>query len=102
MLESNLERLGGFSRRLAGEGVDGVVERVLAGIPYEVRERSNVRFRCRCDRESLLPRLAALPEEDLREISAPDGTVAAQCAFCGTTYLFDAEELARARARASG
>jgi molecular chaperone Hsp33 len=100
-LERNLERLGGFSRTLAEEGVDGIVERVLAGIPFEVRERSSVRFRCRCDRESLLPRLAGLPEEDLREIAGSDGTVAAQCAFCGTTYLFDPEELARARARAT-
>ncbi len=101
-LEANLRGLDSYSRQLGAIGLDRVVRRVFAGVPLEVREREGVRFRCRCDREALLPRLAALSEADLREIAAPDGTIVAQCAFCGVSYLFDPQEIDWARQRAAG
>lgn len=100
-LEDNLQRLGEFSRTLHDVGLDVLVERLFEGLELELRERRAVRFRCPCDRASLLPRLAGLSAPDLEEIAGPDGTVAAQCAFCGTTYLFDLSELAAARTRAA-
>jgi len=92
-VEANLSTLGSFSRRLAEEGIDRVVALALDGVPYEARERSGVRFRCRCSRGDLLPRLAGLPAADLAEIADGQGLVTAQCAFCGTAYVFDLSEL---------
>jgi molecular chaperone Hsp33 len=93
ILEANLDRLTSVSRELARGGPDVLAAAILAGLPSEVRERSGVRFRCRCSREALGDRLAALPEADRAELIGAGGVVEAQCAFCGVRYLFAAEEL---------
>jgi molecular chaperone Hsp33 len=93
-LEANLARLDSVSRSLARGGPDALAAAILDGLPSEVRERSGVRFRCRCSREALGERLAALPAEDRAEVMGAGGVVEAQCAFCGVRYLFAPEELA--------
>jgi molecular chaperone Hsp33 len=93
-LEENVGRLGSVSRALAAGGAEALAAMVLDGLPAELRERSGVRFRCLCNRETLGTRLAALSAEDRAELAGSGGVVEAQCAFCGVRYLFAPEELA--------
>lgn len=92
-LESNLEALGGVSRWLEAGGTDALVGAVLDGLDREVVEIAPVRFRCRCSREALLDRLLALSPEDRSEVADEDDRVEAECAYCGTHYLYTSSEL---------
>lgn len=93
-VESNLESFGSFSRRLDEDGMDGVLEAILYGLPFEARDRMDMRFRCRCNRAELAPRLIAMSPDERAEVTELDGSLTAQCAFCATAYVFDARELA--------
>jgi molecular chaperone Hsp33 len=92
-LESNIAGIPGISEMLEQGGMPHVVETVLAGLDREVKERSPVRYRCRCSRERLLDRLQTLSEEDREYLRREDGTIDADCVFCGTHYLFTPEDL---------
>jgi molecular chaperone Hsp33 len=92
-LEANLETVGGVSRWLAAGGTAALVDAVLGGLEREVVETAPVRFRCRCDRQSLLDRLLALSPEDRAEVADEEGRVEAECAYCGTHYLYASAEL---------
>jgi molecular chaperone Hsp33 len=92
-VETRLTDVGSVSRRLAEDGIDGVVGAIFGEFPFEARESLPVRFRCACSRAELLPRLVTLSAADRAEIAEPDGSVTAQCAFCGTVYVFAAGEL---------
>lgn len=93
-LESNIAGIRGVSHLLEEGGAEHVVEQVLAGFDREIKEVRPLRYRCRCSRERLHQHLVLLPAEDRNYLLADDGTVEADCAFCGTRYRFTSEELA--------
>jgi molecular chaperone Hsp33 len=70
-----------------------VVERILAGFDREVKETRPLRYRCRCSRERLLHHLILLSAEDRDYLREDDGSIGADCAFCGAHYRFPPEEL---------
>jgi molecular chaperone Hsp33 len=92
-LESNIGKIRGISELLAEGGTPHVVETVLAGLDREVKEVSPLRYRCRCSRERLLQHLVMLSAEDQEYLRRDDGTIDADCVFCGTHYLFTPEDL---------
>ena len=92
-LEENLQDVGAFSRRIEAGGLEAVLDLILAGIDRSVRERSGVRFRCRCARETLLDRMITLTEEDKHELADPEGRIEAECAYCSAHYLYHVSEL---------
>jgi molecular chaperone Hsp33 len=92
-VERNLAGLAGISELLEQGGTAHVVETVLAGLDREVKEVSPLRYRCRCSRERLLQHLVMLTEEDREYLRREDGTIDADCVFCGTHYLFTAADL---------
>jgi molecular chaperone Hsp33 len=93
-LEKNIAGIRGISELLEQGGTAHVVETVLAGLDREVKEVSPLRYRCRCSRERLLQHLVMLTEEDREYLRREDGTIDADCVFCGTHYLFTADDLA--------
>jgi molecular chaperone Hsp33 len=93
-LESNIAGIRGVSELLEEGGTPHVVERVLAGLDRQVKEIQPMRYRCRCSRERLLQHLVLLSAEDREYLRREDGTIDADCVFCGTHYLFTQEELA--------
>jgi len=56
-------------------------------------EPRELRFSCRCSRDSVRRLLASFPPEDIEEMQE-DGAVTATCEYCNTRYAFDAAELA--------
>ena len=92
-LESNISGIRGISELLEEGGTPHVVETVLAGLDREVKEASPLRYRCRCSRERLLQHLVMLSAEDREYLRREDGTIDADCVFCGTRYLFTPEDL---------
>ncbi|HEX6904610.1 MAG TPA: Hsp33 family molecular chaperone HslO [Thermoanaerobaculia bacterium] len=92
-LEENIAKIRGVSHLLEEGGADHVVEHVLAGFDREVKEERPLRYRCRCNRDRLLHHLTLLPAEDRDYLREDDGTIGADCAFCGAHYRFTPEEL---------
>lgn len=92
-LEENIAGIRGVSHLLEEGGATHVVEQVLAGFDREVKEVRPLRYRCRCDRERLRQHLVLLPAEDRDYLREDDGSIQADCAFCGIQYRFTPEEL---------
>jgi molecular chaperone Hsp33 len=92
-LEKNISGIRGVSELLATGGLPQVVDTVLAGLDREVKETTPVRYRCRCSRERLLNHLVLLPQDDREYLRRDDGTIDADCVFCGAHYVFTPEEL---------
>lgn len=95
-LESNIADIAGIrgvSHLLEEGGSAHVVEQVLAGLDRETKEVRPLRYRCRCSRERLRHHLILLSTEDREYLREDDGTIQADCAFCGTRYRFTPEEL---------
>jgi molecular chaperone Hsp33 len=92
-LERNVAGIRGVSHLLEEGGAAHVVEQVLAGLDRETREVRPLRYRCRCSRERLRRHLVLLSTEDREYLREDDGTIQADCAFCGTRYRFTPEEL---------
>lgn len=95
-VEQNIADLDGVSARLADGGPLALAEAVLDGIDHQPAESYDLAYRCRCDADALELRLADLPPQDLDAITAADGKVAAECAFCGQRYVFPRESLSPA------
>jgi len=92
-LAENIAGIPGVSQLLESGGTAHVVERVLAGLDREVKEARPLRYRCRCDRDRLRHHLVLLSAEDRAYLRAEDGTIDADCSFCGTRYRFTPDEL---------
>jgi molecular chaperone Hsp33 len=93
-LERNLGRLPGVSRVLEAGGDGEVLDTLLAGLERQVTEQRPLDYRCRCDRARLLRHLVLLGPEERRDFLLPDGTLEAECLFCGEAYRYRPEELA--------
>lgn len=99
-LERNLAAVRGVSHLLEEVGLDGVVDRLLAQLEPRTRESRRLRYACRCDRERLARHLSRADDEDLADLALADGTISAECQFCGEVYLYTPEELTRMRSQA--
>jgi molecular chaperone Hsp33 len=92
-LEQNIAGIPGVSYLVEAGGPGNVVETLLAGLDREVRETQALRYRCRCNRERLLQHLILLSDDDRDHLRGEDGTIEADCAFCGSKYVYTPAEL---------
>lgn len=92
-LERNIASVPGVSHLLEQGGIDEVLGVVLSGFDREQRETRALRYQCRCSRERFLHHLVLLSDEDREYLRAGDGTIDAECQFCGAAYSFTADEL---------
>lgn len=61
-------------------------------------EPQAVEFRCTCSRQRCADTLVTLSDEDVNHILQKDGNIDMACEYCGTHYIFDADDLAAIRA----
>ena len=93
-LESNIGTLGGeISPLLASRGADGLLDILFDGFDRQQLERHALRYRCGCSAEKLRASLESLSSEDLLSVTDDSGHCRAQCAFCGSEYVFNSQEL---------
>jgi molecular chaperone Hsp33 len=101
-LERNLAQVRGFTELLVEHGLEGAVERVLAGLGLEwtdlrslgyAEDAVPLRFACRCSREKALDALAYFDPEEREAMIREDGGAEVVCHWCGEVYRFSPEEL---------
>ena len=102
-LEANLVALGSVSLAVEqGMSPEEVLSAVLAGIDYQVLERRDLHFACRCSRDRALGALVMVEEEELEAMLAEDHGAELTCHFCNEVYRFSEEEIRAAKAAATG
>ena len=70
-----------------------VIGAVLEGIPFDVFDEFETRYKCNCSREKYLSALASLPDDDIEELKSTDEPIETECRFCGAKYVFDMKEI---------
>ncbi|UJF19440.1 Hsp33 family molecular chaperone HslO [Vibrio sp. SS-MA-C1-2] len=53
-----------------------------------------IEFKCTCSKEKCEAAIITLPKDQLDEILAEDGAIAMNCDYCGSSYSFDAIDVA--------
>jgi Hsp33 protein. len=100
-LEANLVQLGSVSLAVErGMTPEEILAAVLAGLDYEILERRDLSFTCRCSRERALAAIAMLDEKDLAALEEEDHGAELTCHFCNAVYRFSEEEIRTARQNA--
>ena len=69
---------------------------------WEVLERRDLVYGCRCSREKVAGMLIGLGAEELRSMRLEDGGASVNCDFCTKEYRYSAAELAELETYASG
>jgi len=100
-LEANLAQLGSVSLAVErGMTPEEILAAVLAGLDYDILERRDLSFTCRCSRERALAAIAMLDEKDLAALEEEDHGAELTCHFCNAVYRFSEEEIRAARQNA--
>ncbi|NHB89986.1 Hsp33 family molecular chaperone HslO [Photorhabdus tasmaniensis] len=60
-------------------------------------EPQPVEFRCTCSRQRCADTLVTLSDEDVNHILQKDGNINMECEYCGTHYIFDADDFVEIR-----
>jgi molecular chaperone Hsp33 len=102
---SSAEFVEKYSPVVAAPLQDTLTEMALgsfAGTKWNVLERRDLVYGCRCSREKVAGMLIGLGEVELRSMRVEDGSASVNCDFCTKAYTYSAAELAELEAYASG
>ena len=100
-LEANITVMESVSKLIAdGKDGDEIISIILDGIEFEMFDEFDIEYRCTCAREKYLRALVGLSEDDMNELKKSDEPVETNCRFCGKKYVFELDELDRAREEA--
>jgi molecular chaperone Hsp33 len=93
-LEININALGAVSLAVEqGMTPEEILASILAGVDYQILERRDLRFACKCSRERALGALALLDADQLEVMLREDQGAEMTCHFCNEVYRFTEEEL---------
>lgn len=92
-LEDNIFMMDQLTTVLDEDGIDTVIDQVLAGLEHETVERTPIEYRCACSRERVAEALRSVGEEELRSMAAEGHDAEVSCQFCDKIYRFTPEEL---------
>lgn len=93
-LEVNIGALGAVSLAVEqGMTPEQILASLLAGLDYQILEKRDLHFACRCSREKALGAMALVEAADLEELLQQDHGAEMTCHFCGEVYRFTEEEL---------
>ncbi len=79
----------------SGDNPEALLQRALAGTPYEVLDRMTLVLACRCNRERAAELLVSLGADELAEMVSSRDPVEMRCHFCGEIYTFEPAEVER-------
>ncbi|MFZ5816739.1 MAG: Hsp33 family molecular chaperone HslO [Bacillota bacterium] len=93
-LEVNLNAFGSVSLAVEqGLTPEQILASILVGLDYQILERRDLHFACRCSRERALGALALLTSEELEVMITEDKGAEMTCHFCNEVYRFSEEEV---------
>lgn len=104
LIDALEKRIAGFpsvtTLLAAGATVENMLEDLMQGYDFTVRDRKPCAYRCTCSREKMEKTLVSIGAQDLQEI-IDDGRGAELCChFCGAKYFFDTDAVVKLLAEA--
>lgn len=96
-LEQNIVSMKSPSEVLFANNDDpeALIKGALKGFEYEITEEKEVCFQCDCSREKSLQIISTLGAKDLKEIVDDGKGASMSCDYCGKSYDFSHEEIAK-------
>ncbi len=93
-LEENIKKISSVTSIL-DEGLtpEGILERVLEGLPIEITDTMDTEFYCNCSKERVSKALISVGKKELESMIADGKPIVMNCHFCDTNYTFETEEL---------
>ena len=74
---------------------EGLLYRLFHEETPRVYDPQALSFGCSCSAERVQVAMAQYSAKDIAHMTKDDGTVTADCQFCGANYVFDPSELGR-------
>lgn len=74
-----------------------LVETIMEDIPFDILDKREVYFRCRCSPDKVSSIVTALSDEDIQVALASQGCLEIYCNFCGEVYTFGEDETRQLR-----
>ncbi|KIH77799.1 molecular chaperone Hsp33 [Geoalkalibacter ferrihydriticus] len=94
LLEERLRNMPAVTSLLR-EGLDAnaILERLLIDIPFDVKQTSDLIFRCTCNRRQVGRMLAGLDTQEVDELVEEKEPIQVTCEFCKEVYTFTPDEI---------
>lgn len=100
-IETNVNMAESVSKMIAdGKDGDEIIALLFDGIEYQMFDEFDIEYRCSCARDRYLRALVSLNETDMQELRDAGEPVETNCRFCGKKYVFELDEIDKARAEA--
>ncbi|MDR0890337.1 MAG: Hsp33 family molecular chaperone HslO [Oscillospiraceae bacterium] len=95
-LEQGIREAGAVTPLLAqGLQPEQLLSKVMPGFELEFLEKTQVEYRCYCDRARVTATLITLGKGELQEIVDEGEPIQVECQFCDTLYKFTPAEIKR-------
>lgn len=92
-----MERIAGLPTLshllLQGTTPEQLLERLFAGIPYDLLEKQEIAFHCSCSREKAERVFLTMGRDELQRLLDEQGGAEITCEFCRERYPFDRQSL---------
>jgi len=92
-VERNVAATGAVTGILRDGGAEALLESVMSGFSPRVLERSEVEYKCTCNRERFLAAVLSLDRSELDDIKSKGEPLEVSCQFCEAVYIFAPGEL---------
>ena len=94
MIEDTVSRMPHLTELIRnGADAEQILQEALGIIPFNVLEKISVEFRCRCSYDRAVSLVAALGEEEVKDMLEKDQGADLTCGFCNETYSLDEDAL---------
>ncbi len=78
---------------LAADGAQHILETYVGPSGPRTLEQAPLTYACGCDRERVIGSLSGLAASDLAGLTSADGSLDAECGYCGRTYRVNLTEV---------
>lgn len=70
-----------------------ILEEVLGEFGVEIKEKTETRFYCNCDKDRVEKAIVSIGKKDIQEMIDDNEPIEVNCHFCNTNYTFEIDEL---------
>ena len=94
ILEDRIIQMKGITNELEKHGtIEKVIEELMWGFDFEVLEKHEIKYECKCSREKVEKAFISMGREELMKLMEDDKPVEATCNFCDVIYKFTNEDI---------
>ncbi|MBE6988762.1 MAG: Hsp33 family molecular chaperone HslO [Ruminococcaceae bacterium] len=94
ILEDRIIQMKGITNELEKHGtIEKVIEELMWGFDFEVLEKHEIKYECKCSREKVEKAFISMGREELMKLMEDDKPIEATCNFCDVIYKFTNEDI---------